>query len=168
MRYIPSRIAACFTLFLTVLLFTGLVNAESHSSKVDKILAQKDEPFGVVFEIVTGKGDSLSWALPTVNGYIVKLRKKFPDIDVAIVTHGSEQFALTKKMAGKQKKIHSLTQQLNKQGVQLHVCETHASWKGLSPEDFPDYVDVATTGPAQVNNYTEIGYALVVVSSPGE
>ena len=154
------------TLFLTSLIVSGLVYANSHAQEIDQILAQQEEPMGVVFEIVTGKSNSLDWALPMVNGYIGKLKKRFPEIEVAIVTHGSEQFALATSKAKKQTKVHSLTQQLNKDGVQLHVCGTHAEWKGLSDEDFPDYVDVATTGPAQINDYVAVGYTLVVISQP--
>lgn len=154
------------TLFLSNLIFSGLVQASSHAKEIDALLAQKEEPMGVVFEIVTGKSNSLDWALPMVKGYIGKLKERFPEIEVAIVTHGSEQFALASNKAKKQTKVHSLTQQLNKEGVQLHVCGTHAEWKGLSNEDFPEYVDVATTGPAQINDYVAVGYKLVVISQP--
>ena len=47
--------------------------------------------------------------------------------------------------------------------VLLHVCETHAGWYGVSAEDFPDYVDVAPTGPGQVSLYQELGYDLIVI-----
>ena len=162
-----TPIATGLVLLFVMLLLSALVNAESHAKKIDELLAQKEEPSGVVFEIVTGRSNSLDWALPLVNRYIEKLRKKFPEIDVSIVTHGSEQFALTKKEATKKSKVHSITQQLNKSGVPLHVCETHAGWKGVSAEDFPDYVNVSTTGPAQVNDYVEVGYTLIIISSPG-
>ena len=166
MKTLRHYFVGTITLFLSSLLFSSLVQASTHASEIEKLLTQKEEPMGVVFEIVTGKSNSLDWALPLVKDYIGKLKKHFPEIDVAIVTHGNEQFALTSNKTKKQTKVHSLTQQLNKEGVQLHVCGTHAEWKGLSPEDFPDYVDVATTGPAQINDYVAVGYKLIVISQP--
>ncbi len=159
-------LAGMILLLLSSLLYSSLLQAATHAKQIDEILAEKEEPMGVVFEIVTGKSNSLDWALPMVKGYISKLKNKFPDIEVAIVTHGNEQFALTTDKAKQQPKVHSLTQQLNKEGVQLHVCATYAGWKGLSPEDFPDYVDVATTGPAQVNDYVAVGYHLIIIRQP--
>jgi len=166
MNKIKPYFTGAIALFLSGLLITGSVHAGSHAKKIDQLLAQKEEPMGVVFEIVTSRSNGLAWALPMAKGYIAKLKKKFPDIDVAIVTHGSEQFALATNKAKKQTKVHSLTQQLNKEGIQLHVCGTHAEWKGLVAEDFPEYVDVATTGPAQINDYVAVGYELVVISKP--
>ncbi|VAW91423.1 hypothetical protein MNBD_GAMMA21-901 [hydrothermal vent metagenome] len=155
-----------FVGFITLLALSNLSYANPHAEEIEKILAQKEEPMGVVFEIVTSKSNSLDWALPLVNGYIDKLKNKFPEIDVVIVTHGSEQFALTTDKAKKQTKVHSLTQQLNKQGVQLHVCGTYAGWRGLTDEDFPEYVNVAAAGPAQINDYVSVGYQLVIIRQP--
>lgn len=155
-----------FVGLIALLALSNLSYANPHAEEIEKILAQKEEPMGVVFEIVTSKSNSLDWALPLVNGYIDKLKNKFPEIDVVIVTHGSEQFALTTDKAKKQTKVHSLTQQLNKQGVQLHVCGTYAGWRGLTDEDFPEYVNVAAAGPAQINDYVSVGYQLVIIRQP--
>ena len=35
--------------------------------------------------------------------------------------------------------------------------------KVLTAEDFPDYVDVAPTGPGQVNLYREMGYEVIII-----
>ena len=47
--------------------------------------------------------------------------------------------------------------------VDIHVCGTHAGWFDVLPEDFPDYVDVSATGPAQVNDYRALDYVLIVL-----
>ena len=47
--------------------------------------------------------------------------------------------------------------------VPVHVCETHAGWYGVEASDFPDYVDVAPTGPGQINLYKELGYTLILM-----
>ena len=152
--------SVCFVFCLA--LTTG--KAALAASPIDAILAAQEEPPGVVFEIVSSKADALNWALPQVKGYIDKLRGRFPDLPIAIVTHGQEQFALQTKNADKAQPVHSLTQQLGKEGVTLHVCGTYAGWKGVAEEDFPEYVNVSPAGPAQINDYKAVGYVLVKIS----
>ncbi len=130
---------------------------------IDHILRLDDPPTGVVFEIVSSDRELLSWAIPQVRLDAERLRARFPGLPVAVVSHGREEFALMSKNAeGKFSKLHldvkKLTQQEN---IPVHVCGTHASWKGVTPEEFPDYVDVAPAGPVQINNYHELGYVVV-------
>ena len=146
------------------LFFIQVTFASSANEQIDDILSQDDAPAGIVFEIVTGSSNSLEWALPQTQKLIKKLRKRFPKLEVAIVTHGNEQFALTSNNNKKYKKVHSLTQQLVQQdNVPLHVCGTYAGWKGVSEEEFPEYVDVAAAGPATINDYKSLGYILIKI-----
>lgn len=140
--------------------------AGDSSKQIDDILKMEQEPEGVVFEIVTGKDDGLEWALPMARNYIDKLKNRFPQMPVAIVTHGREQFALQKTKSNEEPKVHDLTRQLVKEGVNLHVCGTYAGWKGLTEEDFPDYVNVSAAGPAQINDYIAVGYIKVKIKKP--
>ena len=92
------------------------------------------------------------------------LREKFPGIPVAIVSHGAEQFLMTRSSAAKAPDTHQLVQSLvNNDKVDFHVCGTHASWLDVMPEDFPDYVDVAPAAPAQIRHYEDLGYELIVL-----
>ena len=157
-----------FTLNTVLILLLALplvVLAKSSQWQVDEILKLEEEPAGVVFEIVTGQNQGLEWALPLVNKHIKTLRARFPDLDIAVVTHGREQFALQKDKKGENKKVHSLTQQLVKEGVPVHVCETYAERKGVTAEDFPDFITVAATGPATINDYVAVGYIKVVIKA---
>lgn len=136
-------------------------------SPIDTVLQANQPPTGVVFEIATGKRDSLNWALPLVKQYIGQLRQRFPDLPVAVVTHGREMFALQKQRVDRNAtQVKSLTQQLVKEGVSLHVCGTYAARKNLSEEDFPEYVNVAAAGPAQINDYIAVGYVRIKVQHP--
>ena len=47
--------------------------------------------------------------------------------------------------------------------VPVYICETHASWRDVSAEEFPDYINVASQGPAQIKQYQELGYTLVII-----
>jgi len=150
---------------LVSLFFMPLIAfGQTSHEKIDEIVKLEEEPAGVVIEIVTGKNDGLDWALPMAKKHIDTLRARFPELEIAIVTHGREQFALQKDSDNQ--KVHSLTQQLVKDGIPLHVCETHAGYRGVTAEDFPDYVNVSTTGPAQINDYVAVGYLLVKIKKP--
>lgn len=144
------------------LLFASLLSCAS-ATTLDRILVADEPPPGVVIEIVTGDNQGLDWALPQAQSYIKQLRQRFPGVPIAIVTHGREQFALQKNRRGQAKKIHSLTQSLRREDVRIHVCGTLAGWEGLSDEDFPDYVNVAPAGPAQINDYLALDYKLIVI-----
>lgn len=156
-----------------IFLFIGLFIASIFNAaqagtqaQVDQILAQESAPFGVVFEIVEGDGDALQWALPAINQYVAQLRKRFPDIGLAVVSHGNEQFGLMKNQQQKNARVHKTVQSLVSDDVPVHVCGTHASWKGKAAQDFPDYVDVTPAGPTEIRNYEAMGYVLVEVEKP--
>ena len=151
-------------LVLTLTLVSCTIHAKDVSLK--EILALPSAPPGVVIEIVTPEDEGLRWALPQAQNAVMKLRGKFKDLHIAIVTHGSEQFALTQKQQSTHQAEHQIVQSLTKENqVAVHVCGTHAEWKGVHPEDFPAYVDVAAAGPAQINDYKALGYVLLVIRS---
>lgn len=149
-------------LFIISILFASQSQA-GNQQQIDELLAQADAPFGVVFEIVEGNGDALQWAIPAVNKYVKQLRERFPDIGLAVVSHGSEQFGLMKSEQKKKAKVHKTVQSLVASDVPVHVCGTHASWRGKEEKDFPDYVDVAPAGPTEIRNYEAMGYVLIEI-----
>ncbi len=149
------------TKFIAVaLIFLGQASA---NSDLDNLLAQSTTPDGVVFEIVESDMSALEYLLPRVREAITKIREKFPDTDFAVVSHGREEFALQTRYQTEQSKIHNAVLSLVAEDVPVYVCETHAGWYGVSAEDFPDYVEVAPTGPGQINLYLELGYQLIVI-----
>ena len=139
--------------------------AHADSAKdVAGIIARGEAPAGVVFEVVQSREGALEWAIPQVKDYAQKLRERFPKMHIAVVTHGREEFALLKENTEKFSVVQNNVRSLVKDDdIPVHVCGTHASWYEKHPEDFPDYVDVAPSGPAQINNYRELGYVLVVL-----
>lgn len=147
----------------TFLLISGKSLADSDRD-IKFILQATNPPIGVVFEIVEGNREDLSWAIPQTRDYIMRLKSKFPDMKFAVVSHGSEQFGLLKSEGEKQpvlqRKVRSLVQDDN---VPLYICGTHASWYHKDAKDFPEWVSVAPAGPAKINEYQREGYALVVI-----
>ena len=148
-----------------VLLLIGslFANGLLASTDVEQILAADEGPEGVVFEIVEADEGALEELLPQVREMITRIRNRFPDTEFAVVSHGREEFALQSQYQGEYAEVHQAVQALVASEVPVHVCETHAGWYGVTAEDFPDYVNVAPTGPGQVRLYQELGYELVIV-----
>lgn len=151
-------------LLISLVAFAGLVLGDP---EVDRLLESDEAPAGVVFEIVEGEEDALRWALPEVARLSTRLRARFPGLPVAVVTHGREQFGLLANEAdGPLADIHGRAQQLRAEEVDLHVCGVHAGWDGYTPEDFPAYVDVSASGPAQIRDYRNLGFVLIELEGP--
>ncbi|NWG87115.1 MAG: DsrE family protein [Hydrogenophilaceae bacterium] len=156
MRNMQAALALCLTWLPGPLL--------AETAALDAVLARATAPAGIVFEIVDRDPQALNHALPWVVDAARQLRQRFPKLEMAVVSHGQEMFALQKSAQGKNLQPHQLAQQLVKQeGIPVHVCETYAGWKGIAPEAFPEYIDVAPAGPAQINNYMALGYIRIVV-----
>lgn len=145
------------------LLLAGSPLTAVASEAVEQLLARSEAPEGVVFEIVEDDEDALEALLPEVRSAIEKIRDRFPQTEFAVVSHGREEFALQSKYQGEYTEVHQQVQSLVADEVPVHVCETHAGWYGVSAEDFPQYVNVAPTGPGQVRLYQELGYELIVM-----
>lgn len=147
-------------LLLALMACAGIAQA---NDAVEKLLAQSEPPQGVVFEIVEADESALEDLLPQVRSAIKNIRARFPATEFAVVSHGKEEFALQSQYQGEYAEIHQQVQSLVADDVPVHVCETHAGWYGVTAEDFPDYVNVAPTGPGQVSLYQELGYELIVI-----
>jgi intracellular sulfur oxidation DsrE/DsrF family protein len=150
---------------LLLVCLPGLAFAQSNE-QINALLRQGEAPDGIVFEIVESDETALQELLPEVRVAIERIRQRFPNTDFAVVSHGSEEFALQSQYQDELVQIHQQVQSLVADDVPVHVCETHASWYGVSAEDFPDYVDVAPTGPGQIILYQELGYQLINIESP--
>jgi intracellular sulfur oxidation DsrE/DsrF family protein len=159
----PARFIA---LFLSLFALTGMASASS-DAQVQSLLKQPKPPSGVVFEIVSSSPEALRWAIPTVSRYADQLRARFPELEIAVVTHGNEQFALLEDRAPTYRKVHDEVRTLTQdKGVNVHVCGTYASWRNIAPEEFPAYVEVAAAGPAMINDYKALGYIHILVRRP--
>jgi len=156
--------------FLTLLPLAVAAMAAAYAAKpstaaqVDALLARDQAPAGVVFEVSTTDSNALRWALPQVKRQAARLRSRFPDLPIAVVTHGREEFALQRGHRKNNETVHREVKSLtDDENIPVHVCQAFAEQHGVSAEQFPDYVDVAPSGPAQIHNYQELGYIRVRV-----
>ena len=153
-----------FQAFLFVLLsqLSFLVLAGiSYQQQIQQIIEQAEPPEGVVFEIVSSNKRYLDWALAEAEKLSGQLHEKFPQLDITVVTHGSEQFALTKQNLSNNAPLNEVLKSLVSNEVQVHVCGTHAEWKQVTEEEFTELVDVAAEGPAKINDYIQLGYVRI-------
>lgn len=151
---------AVLLLFPWLLMGTALAGSQT----LERLLESPAAPAGVVFEIVDRDPQALELALPWVRQAAERLEERFPGLPMALVTHGQEMFALQEKDKERNAALHAQAQRLKQdKGIPVHVCETFAGWKGVAPEAFPSYVDVAPSGPAQVNNYLALDYRRLLV-----
>ena len=161
----PFFVLIIFTLLFMLLPLTA--KATDDQKEVDYILKMETPPLGVVFEIIEGDVNALKWAIPQVTKFSKQLRDKFPNIAIAVVTHGKEQFGLVKTSEKQNKELQTQVKSLvQNQDIPVHVCGTHASWYGKGEKDFPDYVDVTPAGPTQIANYEDMGYEKIIMDKP--
>lgn len=154
-------------LLLAIFTWFAMSSAALAGNEITHLLQGEEPPSGVVFEIAEADEDALSWALPRVRSHIQQLRNRFPGLDIAVVTHGKEEFLLQSKYRKDNPEVHQAAQDiLTGQDVQVHVCGAHAGWYGINEDDFPDYVDVVPAGPIQIDQYRELGYEVIRVEEP--
>jgi intracellular sulfur oxidation DsrE/DsrF family protein len=143
-----------------LLLFSGQVHATAETA-VDNLLAMDTAPEGVLFEVVTGDEDALARLLPRAATQVARLHERFPGLEVVVLTHGSEQFALLTSAQREAPATHKAVRSLVADGVPVQVCGNHASWRDKYAEDFPDYVEVTSSASAQVSHYRARGFEII-------
>lgn len=162
---IENRLHKYLYAVMLVALFAFSPLSIADNDDLNSILSADQAPVGVVFEVVDWEQDYLEIAIPWVNQQIYTLRDKFPGLDIAVVSHGREQFALLKDSDAAYPEIHSNVQRLiSDHDIKLELCLGHANMQGFLASDFPDYVDIEASGPSQIAAYEALGYDKVVVT----
>lgn len=157
-----NKIKAIFLLLLSSPIIANYTHPD-----VDRLLQSDNTPAGVVFELIENDKKTWEWAAPMIKNLRVQLKEKYPNIEIAVVSHGREQFQLLKKRAKKQQQaMLTLENLVQTKNVNLHVCGTHSSWFGIDSNAYMDFVDVAVSGPAMINDYIDLGYQPIQLYKP--
>ena len=151
---------------LLICLGAAVQAAEYRNATVSRLLQAEQAPDGVVFELLSWDQKTWQWAAPMIADLRRQLQQKFPAIDVAVVSHGGEQFQLTRSAAQQQPEAIARLQSLTDEGVNLHVCGTHSYWNDVEESAYLDMVDVSPSGPAQINDYIKLGYSHILLQRP--
>ncbi len=132
------------------------------SEAVVELLQRDETPKGVVFEINENDRAALAALLPEIRANVAHLRKHDRELPVAIVAHGAEQFTLTRAEAAQHPGLHDEVESLVRdEGVEVSVCGTFASWRGVEADAFADFVDVVDLAPDRLDDYRERGYEVI-------
>lgn len=155
-----------FMLLVAVNPSTSVYSLDYSNPAVNKLIQSAQAPDGVVFELISWDEKTWTWAAPMISSLRQQLKAKFPDIDVVVVSHGGEQFQLTRDKRQEQPEAIAQLQSLSEDGMSLHVCGTHSSWKDVADTAYIDFVDVSPSGPAQINDYIKLGYQHILLQKP--
>ena len=160
-----SKLGYKTLLVMTFLTFvTSSFAAEKIHPDVKALIALNIEPEGVVFDVETLDEHALTKLAEYIKRQVAEVKKAFPEVDIAVVSHGVEEYALQTANQEKQSNLHNVFSGLVKnQDVSVHVCGAVAGLKNLSQEDFPDYVSYSASGMAQINDYKALGYQIIVI-----
>ena len=150
-------------LFIYLGLFVLTGSTVAAPLTLDELLARPVAPPGVVFEIVDRDPRALEVALPWVKQASQRLKARFPTVPMALVTHGQEMFALQTTGRANNPATHQIAENLSREGIPVHVCETYAGRRGVGVENFPTYINVAPAGPTQIHNYEALDYVRLMV-----
>ena len=149
-----------------LLWFAQLFAADIHNSQLEQLLTAAQAPDGVVFEIMAWKDHSWDWAAPMLRSYVDQLQRKYPGLDIAVVSHGAELFDLTRNAGLQDTPALRQLASLSDEGVDFHVCGEYAKWKRLGQPDFLEFVDVSESGSAQLADYIKLGFKPVKLEPP--
>ena len=152
---------------LCLFILIPLVHASEYTHPhIERMIAADEPPEGVVFELVFWDENTWEWAAPMLSDLTAQLQNRFPGLDIAIVSHGAEQFQLTQSRVKEQPDAIAQLISLADDGVDIHVCGTHSDWNGIPTSEYIDIVNVSPSAPAQVNDYLALGYRLIVLRKP--
>ena len=141
-------------------------HAASSAETIDTLLASDTPPPGVVFDIDEWDYDDLKWAIPLVRSYVDRLRARFAELDIVVVSPGEEEFALMKYAESDFAALHRQVEALVADKVPVHVCAGHAVMSGYSENDFVDYVIKVPAGVETVAEYRLRGFVYIPVLHP--
>jgi intracellular sulfur oxidation DsrE/DsrF family protein len=132
------------------------------ASEIDALLTAETPPSGVLFNVLEYDEDGLEWLAPRIDHYIRQLRRRYPQLPIAAVSHGDEMFALRDSERWLYADVHRLIQRLvEEQEVTFHVCGAYAAANGVDEGEFPQYIDVVPLATTQMQDYRELGFTVI-------
>jgi len=148
------------------MLSSAFAASETPRDHVERILAQEPLPPGIVFEIMAGEADALNSLLPKVEELAAYIGDVAPQLDLAVVSHGNEMFALKSSEGFVHEEAHRSAKRLVDARVDVYICGAYANMRQVDWDAFLPFVVVAESGPAQVNDYRALGYEIVFIGDP--
>jgi intracellular sulfur oxidation DsrE/DsrF family protein len=132
------------------------------SGEIAELLSARSPPPGLFFNVMEYDADALEWVTVRLKQYVHRLRAQYPDLPIAVVSHGNEMFALRSDDRWLYPEVHERVQTLvERDDVIFHVCGANAAVNGVDQSEFPQYVDVVPLATSQIRDYREFGYRMI-------
>lgn len=151
-------------------LFLGyiiLINATLASTEDDvrELISNSSDVDGIVFEVLEFEARTWDWASDMIEKSSLLLKEYDSEIDIVVVSHGMDQFQLTKKAKILQEQSISLLENMVKNNtLSVSVCGAHSNMYGISEAAYISRVDVVDSGPATINDYRNLGYKILLLT----
>jgi intracellular sulfur oxidation DsrE/DsrF family protein len=165
MAILKESVNIVLSVVLLMLSTFSTAQEQFRHSSVDTLISNNVEPEGVVFEILEWRDNTWKWASPMIKSLRNQLQNKYPELEIAIVSHGDEQFELTKNRESQQPQAINILNDMVMNGVSLHVCGVNSGWNNVGDDEYIDIVDVAVSGPAKINDYIMLGYEHILIQN---
>lgn len=125
-------------------------------------LVRMKRPGGVVFVVMDHDTEAYEWVLPRLDRYIQIIRNKWPELPMAVLSHGDEIFSLLAANESKYSEFHRRIRALvREEGIDFQVCGAFAALSGVEESEFADFVEVVPSAPVQMSDYRLMGYRIV-------
>ena len=119
-------------------------------------------PAGIIFVVREYDESAYIWIAPRLEYYVDLLLQKYPELSIAVVSHGDEILALTSTNEIEYAGVHDTVRRITeKYGVDFQVCGAFAAFNGLSESDFPSFIDVVPYGPSSISDYRSLNFELI-------
>jgi intracellular sulfur oxidation DsrE/DsrF family protein len=125
-------------------------------------MVETGQPDGVVFLVMDHDIEAYYWVLPRLERYVRMLREAWPQLPLAVLSHGDEIFSLLARNESEYPSFHQRLRDLvSTYELDVQVCGAYASMSGVDETEFADFVDVVPSAPSQVTDYRHMGYQVV-------
>jgi len=147
-----------------LLLSSAQLQAESlQNAALQQLLLAPQAPDGVVFEIMAWEDRTWDWAAPRLRRYVDQLRENYPGLDIVLISQGAELFDLPRRAGLQETPALRQLAALGEEGVNIYISGDYAKWKRFGEKDF---VDVAESGSALLEDYIELGLVPIKLEPP--
>ena len=120
-----------------------------------------DEPAGVVIEF-KGRDGKWEWVTPMIESYVRQIRRKYPDMKIDIVAHGTGIKTLTENSITDYGNAKKSLKSLSKSGVDVSVCGTKSKMMEIPLDSYAKFIYVAESAPALIKELKQDGYVHIL------
>ena len=165
------RLTGVLFVVFGLIVFIAIADATAFGDEPEKTFPELGEikeiiglgrPEGVVFMVMDHDTEAYEWVLPRLERYVKIIHQEWPDLPLAVLSHGDEIFSLLVKNEQEYSEFHRRIRLLvENDKLDFQVCGAFAAMSGVDESEFVDFVDVVPSAPTQISDYRLMGYELV-------